>query len=108
MSAFTVAIGERARRIGTAIATGGNSNEQDFEFSRRTFTVYVVPHGTVTTASFQLQSSPDGGTTWFNIGTADTAVTQHAFTVDAIAAQRVRVNVTITGGGNVDLYMGAV
>ena len=108
MAEHSVATGHRARNIGTAIATGGTSNLQDLNFSSSTFTVYVVPHGTVTTASFQLQGSPDGGNTWFNLGSADTATTQHAFSVTGVAAQIVRVTVTISGGGNVDLYLAAV
>ena len=108
MSQQAVSIGSRVRGIGTAIATGGNSATQDFSFARSTFTVYQVPHGTVTTASLQLQGSTDGGTTWFNLGSASTATTQTAWSVTGVAAQTVRVTVTITGGGNFDLYLAAV
>lgn len=108
MSQQAVSIGSRVRGIGTALATGANSAQQDFTFSRSTFTIYQVPHGTVTTASLQLQGSTDGGTTWFNLGSASTATTQTAWSVTGVAAQTVRVAVTITGGGNFDLYLAAV
>lgn len=108
MAQQAVSIGDRVRGIGTALATGANSAVQNFDFARSTFTIYQVPHGTVTTASLQLQGSTDGGTTWFNLGAASTAVTQTAWSITGVAATVVRVTVTITGGGNVDLYLAAV
>lgn len=107
MAAQTVATGVRTRQVGSGVATGQFSNPQDFEFCRSNFTVYVDYTGTITTASIQLQASPDGGTTWFNIGTASTVATDHAFSVTGVAASMVRVAVTITGGGTAKLFMGA-
>lgn len=108
MSQQAVAIGSRVRGIGTALATGANSSVQTFDFARSTFTIYQVPHGTVTTASLQLQGSTDGGTTWFSLGAPSTVTTQTAWSVTGFAATVVRVAVTITGGGNVDLALAAV
>ena len=107
MASQAVAVGVPARSIGTALATGSNSSVQNLEFARSNFTVYVHFAGTITTASLQLQASPDGGTTWFNLGSPSTVTTDNAFSVTGVAAQFVRVTVTITGGGNATLWLAA-
>ncbi len=98
MAGQAVATGDRVKLIGAAVATGSQTSSVDYEFSRSTFTVYVDYSGAPATASIQLQSSPDGGTTWFNIGTASTTNTDHAFSVTGVAAQLVRVAVTVASG----------
>lgn len=102
MSAPT-ANGTLARKVGSGIATGGFSNEQDLEYARSTHTVYVDFTGTITTASLQLQASPDRGVTWYNIGSPSTATTDGTFSVTGVAASYTRVAVTITGGGTASL-----
>lgn len=106
--AQAVSTGSRVRQIGTAVATAGNSSVQSFDFARSTFTVYVDFSGTVSAASLQLQGSPDGGTTWYALGSPSTATVDGAFSVTGVAAQYVRVAVTITGGGTATLYLAAV
>jgi hypothetical protein len=107
MASQSVAVGVPVRKIGNALVTGANSSVQDLEFARSTFTVHVKYSGTITTASIQLQASPDGGTTWHNLGTAYTTTTDGAFSVTGVAAQIVRVSVTISGGGNATLFLAA-
>lgn len=108
MAEQQVAIGHgRPVQIGAAVATGANTNTMTYDFTRSTHTFYLVPHGTVTTCSLQVQASPDGGTTWINVGAADTTTTAHVNTV-TVAAKDVRVAVTVVGGGNFDVYVTAV
>lgn len=107
MAENLVGIGAVGQQIGSAVATGQNSNVVDFFSVRKDFGVQVNYSGTITTASIQLQGSIDG-TNFFNIGSAYTTTTSGYFAVTNQPVRFVRVAVTITGGGNASLFLAAL
>lgn len=76
-------------------AVTANSNSLTYNFNKGEG--QIVVSGTWDTATVKLQMSPDGGTTWVDVGSAST-YTADGISSFALNSCKVRVNVSSVGG----------
>ena len=75
-------------------AVSANSNSSTYNFNKGEGQIVVA--GTWDTATVKLQMSPDGGTTWVDVGSAST-YTADGISSFALNSCKVRVNVSSVG-----------
>tara|TARA_Y100000004_G_scaffold196525_1_gene266784 strand:- start:2209 stop:2517 length:309 start_codon:yes stop_codon:yes gene_type:complete len=79
-------------KVLNAVSTNSNSSTYDFNKGEG----QIVAAGTWDSATVKLQMSPDGGTTWVDVGSAST-FTEDGTASFALNPCKVRVNVSSVG-----------